>query len=149
MIDDLSSISEEERCLFRPFTRESLVVIQGRIAEEQRKIKELERRRAEGEVANRISILHHYNQFLSRWFYFILIFFHNILKWLLFILYMCVSLNVLSLSSFTQTPSKKNQFQWKPTKRKQLNKIYVSICLSVCLSLSVSISVCKTYYLYI
>ncbi|XP_055302528.1 sodium channel protein para isoform X16 [Sitodiplosis mosellana] len=50
MIDDLSSISEEERCLFRPFTRESLVVIQGRIAEEQRKLKELERKRAEGEV---------------------------------------------------------------------------------------------------
>ncbi|XP_031636806.1 sodium channel protein para isoform X42 [Contarinia nasturtii] len=49
MIDDLSSISEEERCLFRPFTRESLVVIQGRIAEEQRKLKELERKRAEGE----------------------------------------------------------------------------------------------------
>ncbi|XP_055302524.1 sodium channel protein para isoform X13 [Sitodiplosis mosellana] len=50
MIDDLSSISEEERCLFRPFTRESLVVIQGRIAEEQRKLKELERKRAEGEI---------------------------------------------------------------------------------------------------
>lgn len=52
IIDDLSSISEEERSLFRPFTRESLVVIQGRIAEERRKFKELERKRAEGEVVS-------------------------------------------------------------------------------------------------
>lgn len=52
MIDDLSSISEEERCLFRPFTRESLVIIEGRIAEEHRKFKELERKRAEGEVVS-------------------------------------------------------------------------------------------------
>ncbi|XP_037039275.1 sodium channel protein para isoform X7 [Bradysia coprophila] len=50
MIDDLSSISEEERCLFRPFTRDSLVVIQARIAEEVRKFKELEKKRAEGDV---------------------------------------------------------------------------------------------------
>lgn len=52
MIDDLSSISEEERCLFRPFTRESLVVIEARIAEELRKFKELEKKRAEGDVVS-------------------------------------------------------------------------------------------------
>lgn len=52
MIDDLSSISEEERSLFRPFTRDSLVQIEARIAEEQRKFKELERKRAEGEVVS-------------------------------------------------------------------------------------------------
>lgn len=57
MIDDLSSLSEEERSLFRPFTRESLVVIEGRIAEEHRKFKELERKRAEGEVVNILFIL--------------------------------------------------------------------------------------------
>lgn len=52
MIDDLSSISEEERCLFRPFTRESLTIIEGRIAEEVRRFKELERKRAEGDAVS-------------------------------------------------------------------------------------------------
>lgn len=45
------SFSEEERSLFRPFTRESLAVIQARIAEEHAKQKELEKKRAEGEVS--------------------------------------------------------------------------------------------------
>lgn len=44
------SVSEEERSLFRPFTRESLKAIEIRIAEENEKQKELERKRAEGEV---------------------------------------------------------------------------------------------------
>ncbi|XP_044765573.1 sodium channel protein para isoform X3 [Coccinella septempunctata] len=44
------SFSEEERSLFRPFTRESLAVIQARIAEEHAKQKELEKKRAEGET---------------------------------------------------------------------------------------------------
>ncbi|KAK9890302.1 hypothetical protein WA026_010405 [Henosepilachna vigintioctopunctata] len=44
------SFSEEERSLFRPFTRESLAVIQARIAEEHAKQKELEKKRAEGEI---------------------------------------------------------------------------------------------------
>lgn len=61
MIDDLSSLSSEERCLFRPFTRESLVVIEGRIAEEHRKFKELERKRAEGDV---VSIYNHFFLYL-------------------------------------------------------------------------------------
>ncbi|XP_033207452.1 sodium channel protein para [Belonocnema kinseyi] len=43
------SISEEERSLFRPFTRESLAEIEARIAEELAKQKELEKKRAEGE----------------------------------------------------------------------------------------------------
>uniref|UniRef100_A0A6P7FE67 Sodium channel protein n=1 Tax=Diabrotica virgifera virgifera TaxID=50390 RepID=A0A6P7FE67_DIAVI len=43
------SFSEEERSLFRPFTRESLAVIETRIAEEYAKQKELEKKRAEGE----------------------------------------------------------------------------------------------------
>lgn len=50
MSEDLDSISEEERSLFRPFTRESLAVIEARIAEEHAKQKELEKKRAEGEV---------------------------------------------------------------------------------------------------
>ncbi|KAJ3623376.1 hypothetical protein MTP99_019606 [Tenebrio molitor] len=45
---DLSS--EEERCLFRPFTRQSLEIIETRIAEEYVKQKELEKKRAEGET---------------------------------------------------------------------------------------------------
>lgn len=45
------SISEEERSLFRPFTRESLAAIETRIAEELAKQKELEKKRAEGEVS--------------------------------------------------------------------------------------------------
>lgn len=44
------SFSEEERSLFRPFTRESLAAIEARIAEEHAKQKELEKKRAEGEV---------------------------------------------------------------------------------------------------
>ncbi|KAF7287458.1 hypothetical protein GWI33_001426 [Rhynchophorus ferrugineus] len=43
------SFSEEERSLFRPFTRESLAAIEARIAEEHAKQKELEKKRAEGE----------------------------------------------------------------------------------------------------
>ncbi|XP_044257372.1 sodium channel protein para-like isoform X3 [Tribolium madens] len=42
--------SEEELSLFRPFTRESLAVIETRIAEEYAKQKELEKKRAEGET---------------------------------------------------------------------------------------------------
>ncbi|XP_050314706.1 sodium channel protein para isoform X3 [Anthonomus grandis grandis] len=44
------SFSEEERSLFRPFTRESLAAIEARIAEEYAKQKELEKKRAEGEI---------------------------------------------------------------------------------------------------
>ncbi|XP_045512245.1 sodium channel protein para isoform X3 [Pieris brassicae] len=50
MSEDLDSISEEEQSLFRPFTRESLAVIEARIAEEHAKQKELEKKRAEGET---------------------------------------------------------------------------------------------------
>ena len=45
------SLSEEERSLFRPFTRESLVAIDTRIAEELAKQKELEKKRAESDVS--------------------------------------------------------------------------------------------------
>lgn len=57
MSDDSSSLLEEERSLFRPFTRESLQQIEARIAEELEKQKELEKRRAEGEVSLIICIL--------------------------------------------------------------------------------------------
>ncbi|XP_052872344.1 sodium channel protein para isoform X9 [Anopheles cruzii] len=50
MTEDSDSISEEERSLFRPFTRESLQAIDARIADEEAKQRELERKRAEGEV---------------------------------------------------------------------------------------------------
>ncbi|XP_014251562.1 sodium channel protein para isoform X9 [Cimex lectularius] len=43
------TFSEEERSIFRPFTRESLQAIEVRIAEEYAKQKELEKKRAEGE----------------------------------------------------------------------------------------------------
>lgn len=53
---DLSS--EEERSLFRPFTRESLATIEARIAEEYAKQKELEKKRAEGEVPKPSNFYH-------------------------------------------------------------------------------------------
>lgn len=53
MSEDSDSVSEEERSLFRPFTRESLAAIEARIAEEHAKQKELEKKRAEGEVGTR------------------------------------------------------------------------------------------------
>jgi voltage-gated sodium channel type II alpha len=54
MSDDSSSLSEEEHRLFRPFTRESLAAIEARIAEEYAKQKELQKKRAEGEVGYKI-----------------------------------------------------------------------------------------------
>jgi len=51
-MSDSDSLSEEERSLFRPFTRESLAAIEARIAEEYAKQKELEKKRAEGEVSH-------------------------------------------------------------------------------------------------
>lgn len=50
MSEDSDSVSEEERSLFRPFTRESLAAIETRIADEDAKQKELEKKRAESEV---------------------------------------------------------------------------------------------------
>lgn len=58
MSEDLDSISEEERSLFRPFTRDSLAAIEARIAEEHAKQKELEKKRAEGEVIIKLVVLH-------------------------------------------------------------------------------------------
>lgn len=51
MNDETDSMSDEEPSLFRPFTRESLQAIKARIAIEEAKLKELERKRAEGEVS--------------------------------------------------------------------------------------------------
>jgi voltage-gated sodium channel type II alpha len=48
-MSDIHSM-EEDRPMFRPFTRESLVQIESRISEEYAKKKELEKKRAEGEV---------------------------------------------------------------------------------------------------
>lgn len=45
-----SILSEEPRPIFRPFTRESLQAIKTRIAEDRLKKKELEQKRADGEV---------------------------------------------------------------------------------------------------
>lgn len=47
---DSDSLSEE-KSIFRPFTRESLQTIEQRIAEEHARQKELERKRAEGQVS--------------------------------------------------------------------------------------------------
>lgn len=59
MSEDSDSVSEEERSLFRPFTRESLAAIEARIAEEHAKQKELEKKRAEGEVGTRPCFFFH------------------------------------------------------------------------------------------
>lgn len=48
--DTASSLSDEPKPIFRPFTRESLQAIKARIAEEAVKKKELEQKRADGEV---------------------------------------------------------------------------------------------------
>ncbi|XP_022915603.1 sodium channel protein para isoform X6 [Onthophagus taurus] len=50
MSEASETLSEEERSLFRPFTRESFAAIETRIAEEYAKQKELEKKRAEGEI---------------------------------------------------------------------------------------------------
>ncbi|XP_076621093.1 sodium voltage-gated channel paralytic isoform X37 [Colletes latitarsis] len=50
MSENLAPAEEEERSLFRPFTRESLAAIEARIAKEHAKQKELEKKRAESEV---------------------------------------------------------------------------------------------------
>ncbi|XP_076621076.1 sodium voltage-gated channel paralytic isoform X21 [Colletes latitarsis] len=49
MSENLAPAEEEERSLFRPFTRESLAAIEARIAKEHAKQKELEKKRAESE----------------------------------------------------------------------------------------------------
>ena len=49
--------TEEDRPTFRPFTRESLAQIEARIEEENAKRKELERKRAEGEVSDSVDPL--------------------------------------------------------------------------------------------
>lgn len=51
MSDASDSLSEEERSLFRPFTRESLATIEAQIAEDHARQKEFEKKRAEGEVS--------------------------------------------------------------------------------------------------
>lgn len=61
MQDDNDSLSDEEPSLFRPFTRESLQSIHERIAVEQIKLKELERKRADGEVKSYLYIFHNNN----------------------------------------------------------------------------------------
>ncbi|XP_076069518.1 sodium voltage-gated channel paralytic isoform X2 [Oratosquilla oratoria] len=49
MSEESESLNEEERSLFRPFTRESLAAIEARIAEENAKKKELQKKKEEGE----------------------------------------------------------------------------------------------------
>ena len=47
--------SDEDKPIFRPLTRDSLAQIQARIDSEHAKKKELDRKRAEGEVGNTFS----------------------------------------------------------------------------------------------
>ena len=54
---DTSGSSDEDKPIFRPLTRDSLAQIQARIDSENAKKKELDRKRAEGEV--RLSDLVH------------------------------------------------------------------------------------------
>lgn len=65
MADDDDSLSDEEPQLFRVFTRESLQAIHARIAVEQAKLKELERKRAEGEVSYITSIAFYHTLSIS------------------------------------------------------------------------------------
>ena len=46
--------TEDDRPTFRPFTRESLARIEARIQEYNAKTKDLERKRAEGEVGKQL-----------------------------------------------------------------------------------------------
>ena len=57
MSDSEDSSTEEDKPIFRPFTRESLAQTEARIAEEQSKKKELEKKRAEGEVGEIVSLI--------------------------------------------------------------------------------------------
>ena len=50
MSEESESLNEEERSVFRPFTRDSLAAIEARIAEENAKKKELQKKKEEGEV---------------------------------------------------------------------------------------------------
>lgn len=50
MSEESESLNEEERSVFRPFSRESLAAIESRIAEENAKKKELQKKKEEGEV---------------------------------------------------------------------------------------------------
>ena len=50
MCSDTSGSTEEDKPIFRPLTRDSLAQIQARIDSEHAKKKELEKKRAEGEV---------------------------------------------------------------------------------------------------
>ena len=52
---DTSGSSEEDKPIFRPLTRDSLAQIQARIDSEHAKKKELDRKRAEGEVRNTLT----------------------------------------------------------------------------------------------
>lgn len=51
MSGDSSESSDEDKPIFRPLTRDSLAQIQARIDSDNAKKKELERKRAEGEVS--------------------------------------------------------------------------------------------------
>ncbi|XP_042204469.1 sodium channel protein para-like isoform X5 [Homarus americanus] len=50
MSEESESLNEEERSVFRPFTRESLAAIESRVAEEHAKKNELQKKKEEGEV---------------------------------------------------------------------------------------------------
>ena len=54
MSEESESLNEEERSLFRPFTRDSLAALEARIAEEKAKQKEQQKNREEAEVRNNI-----------------------------------------------------------------------------------------------
>nr|AMD09816.1 sodium channel alpha subunit [Acartia hudsonica] len=50
MCEETETLSQEEKHVFRPYTRESLGRVEARIAEEKAKKKELQKKRAEGEA---------------------------------------------------------------------------------------------------
>ena len=56
MSEESESINDDDRSVFRPLTRDSLAAIETRIAEENAKKKELQKKKEEGEVRSFISI---------------------------------------------------------------------------------------------
>ena len=50
MSEESESLNDDDRSVFRPLTKESLAAIETRIAEENAKKKELQKKKEEGEV---------------------------------------------------------------------------------------------------
>ena len=66
MSEESESLNEEDRSVFRPFTRESIAAIEARIAEENAKKKELQKKKEEDQVGSRILALSSHNKLMEQ-----------------------------------------------------------------------------------